>query len=259
MTRKSTSARLSERANRLARRLRVELRAMAAPMPAYAERRERGATLTAALGAGTASLLLLTRVALRPEPSRLDVATTRLLQRRDYPLLTGAMTLISAPGFAPLQHVLTLGTALDFWALGHRREALFTMLTMGAGTITGVIKIAVGRPRPDPTYMRKFLHFRDKSFPSGHCTHYASFYGYLFYLAHRGMAPSPLRTAILTLCAGLIVTVAPSRVYLGHHWSSDALAGDLVGLIYLSALLRAYETVGVRGGSPPASCLSSTP
>ena len=155
------------------------------------------------------------------------------------------ITLISAPGFAPLQHALTLGTALDFWSLGYRREALFTMLTMGAGATTGVLKILVGRPRPDPTYMRKVLQFRDKSFPSGHCTHYASFYGYLFYLAYRCMAPSLLRSAILAACAGLIVSVAPSRVYLGHHWSSDVLAGDLVGLTYLFALIGAYETLFV--------------
>jgi undecaprenyl-diphosphatase len=90
------------------------------------------------------------------------------------------------------------------------------------------------------------VHFRDKSFPSGHCTHYASFYGYLFYLAYRSMAPSALRSAILAACAGFIILVAPSRVYLGHHWASDALAGDLVGFTYLLLLIKAYESVGVR-------------
>lgn len=213
-------------------------------------KRGAGATLLAGLtfSAGVGGLALFTRMALRPTPSRLDVATTRLLQRREPPPVTWAMTLVSAPGFAPLQHVLTCGTALDLWALGHRREAVFTMLTMGAGAITGVIKIAVGRPRPDPVYMRRLVRFRDNSFPSGHCTHYAAFYGYLFYLARRGMPPSPLRRAILVTCAGLIALVAPSRVYLGHHWQSDVLAGDLVGLTYLCLLIAAYEHVGVRDG-----------
>jgi undecaprenyl-diphosphatase len=174
---------------------------------------------------------------------------TRLLQRRHSRLVTRGMMVVSAPGFAPLQHALTVGTALDLWAFGHRREALFTMLSMGAGATTGVIKMAVGRPRPDPTYMRAIFQFRDKSFPSGHCTHYASFYGYLFYLAQRCMAPSALRSAILATCAGLIILVAPSRVYLGHHWASDVLAGDLVGLTYLFLLIKAYEGVGVRSWS----------
>jgi undecaprenyl-diphosphatase len=60
------------------------------------------------------------------------------------------------------------------------------------------------------------------------------------------MAPSALRSAILATCAGFIILVAPSRVYLGHHWASDALAGDLVGLTYLFLLIKAYESVGVR-------------
>jgi len=62
------------------------------------------------------------------------------------------------------------------------------------------------------------------------------------------MRPSPLRTLILATTATLVLLVAPSRVYLGHHWSSDTLAGDLVGLTYLFALIEAYETLGVHEG-----------
>lgn len=207
------------------------------------------------LCAGLGMLALLTRVARRPQPSRIDVALTRLLQRREPPLVTRALALVSAPGFAPLEHAITFGVALDLWALGHRREAIFALLTMGAGATTGVIKIVVDRPRPDPAFMRSAKQFRDKSFPSGHCTHYASFYGYLGYLAYRTMPPSPLRRLILGLCGGLIVLVAPSRVYLGHHWSSDVLAGEIVGLSYLFVLTRVYENVLVRrdDGSGPAT------
>src|SRR5579883_1263550 len=106
----------------LARLLSAGKAALASPMPAHKARPRGSARLGAvALGASTTGLLLLTRVALRPEPSRLDVAATRLLQSRHTPRLTRIMTLISAPGFAPLQHALTLGTALDFWSLGYRR------------------------------------------------------------------------------------------------------------------------------------------
>jgi len=75
-----------------------------------------------------------------PIVQRAFVATRekRLLQRRHSRIVTRAMLLISAPGFAPLQHVLTVGTAIDMWALGCRREALATIMTMGAGAITGV-------------------------------------------------------------------------------------------------------------------------
>ncbi len=260
--------RWSRVAERGVRWLRAEFESLAVPMPAWDAERPPAASLSptavarrrsvvaanaltsAALGGGATGLFLLSRVALRPLPSQLDVAATRLLQRRQSRAVTRAMTVISMPGFAPLQHVLTVCTSLDLWALGHRRESLFTMLTMGAGATTGVIKVLVGRPRPDPMYMRAIFQFRDNSFPSGHCSHYASFYGYLFYLMCRTMPPSLLRKAIQTLCAGLIVSVAPSRVYLGHHWSSDVIAGEIVGLTYLFVLIKAYELLLVGSPTP---------
>ncbi len=205
--------------------------------------RRRTAATGLALATGVVCLGGLARVAARPTPSRFDIATTRLLQRRPSRTLTRAMVLISTPGFAPLQHVLTFGMMLDLWAFGRRREAFFTMMTMGAGATTGIIKIAVGRPRPEPAYVRATFQFRDNSFPSGHCTHYASFYGYMFYLARRAMPPSALRTAIMATCTSLIALVAPSRVYLGHHWTSDVLAGEIVGLTYLFTLVKVYENV----------------
>jgi undecaprenyl-diphosphatase len=222
-------------------------------MPTYrpAKERERDLLLISlGLGASATALLLLTRVALRPTPNRVDVALTKLLQRRHSKRARRAMALISLPGFAPLEHALTVGTALDFWSFGYRREALFTLLTMGAGAITGVVKVAVGRPRPDHSLRRSSVLLRDNSFPSGHCAHYAAFYGFLFYLARRSMAPSPLRSAILALCLGLIVLVPPSRVFLGHHWSSDVVAGTLLGLTYLFVLIEAYERLAVTERAP---------
>ena len=234
-------------------RLAAWLEPFTCPMPAYRppKERERDLLLTGlGLGASATTLMLLTLVALRPTPNRVDVALTRLLQRRHSRRVRRAMALISLPGFAPLEHALTVGTALNFWSFGYRREALFTLLTMGAGAITGVVKVAVGRPRPDLSLRRSSVLLRDNSFPSGHCAHYAAFYGYLFYLARRSMAPSPLRSAILALCAGLIVLAPPSRVYLGHHWTSDVVAGNLLGLTYLFALIEAYEQLAVTQRAP---------
>jgi len=145
---KRRTVRLSERLNRGAHWARAELLTLARPAPTETPRPKSSLVLTgAALTASAAGIALLSGVALRPLPNRVDIAATRLLQRRHSRAVTRAMLLISAPGFAPLQHVLTVGTAIDMWALGCRREALATMLTMGAGAITGVIKIAVGRPR----------------------------------------------------------------------------------------------------------------
>src|SRR5690242_11152694 len=105
---RNRAIRLSERVNRAARRIRRELATLSCPLPAQRTRDERDLAIPAvALAGSLTGLILLTRVARRPLPSRLDVATTRLLQRRQSRRVTRAMVLISAPGFAPLQHALT--------------------------------------------------------------------------------------------------------------------------------------------------------
>ena len=248
-----TAKAVSEWLNRGAYLARLSLVPFAVQMPPFREKERRDPFATPPyVIASLAGLALLTRIARRPEPGRFDIATTRALQSQHSAGVAPFMSLISAPGFAPLQHVLTIGASMDFWAFGHKREAVFLMLTMGAGAIAGVIKIAVGRPRPADAFVKAHFSFKDNSFPSGHCAHYASFYGYLIYLTRRGMAPSRFRTSLLVLFTGLIVTVGPSRVYLGHHWFSDVIAGNLLGLTYASFLITAYETVFVRQSSAGA-------
>ncbi|MGH2390344.1 MAG: phosphatase PAP2 family protein [Chloroflexota bacterium] len=196
------------------------------------------------LGSGGA-LVCLAVLASRPKPNRLDVAITSRLQRRLPDVAGRALRIISSAGYAPFTHSVVLSLAANLWALDRRREAIFSVGTMGAGFTTGVIKLLVGRPRPDPRFRKHLKPFKDNSFPSGHATHYTAFYGYVFFLAGRSMPESPIRTALMLYCLTLICLVGPSRVYLGHHWASDVLAGHLVGLAYLATMLQAYEAIGV--------------
>jgi undecaprenyl-diphosphatase len=196
-----------------------------------------------AFAGGVAALVGLAAVALRPKPNRLDVAITTRLQRRKSPAFARVMKLISSPGYAPFTHSVVLSLAATLWALGRRRDAIFAVGTMGAGFTSGVIKLLVGRPRPDLRFRRHQRTFKDNSFPSGHATHYTVFYGYVCYLAWRYLPAGPLRLALMGYCATLIALVGPSRVYLGHHWASDVIAGQLVGSTYLMAMLQVYEAL----------------
>jgi undecaprenyl-diphosphatase len=194
---------------------------------------------------GGGALIGLAALALRSQPNQLDVAITTRLQRRMPRVVGRALRVISSAGYAPFTHSVVLSLAANLWVLGRRREAVFSVGTMGAGFTTGVIKLLVGRPRPDQRFRVHYKPFKDNSFPSGHATHYTVFYGYVYFLAKSLLPESPFRTALMAYCLTLICLVGPSRVYLGHHWASDVLAGHLVGLTYLTAMLQAYEAVDV--------------
>lgn len=194
-----------------------------------------------ALAAGAGAFLGLVVMASRPNPNKADVAITRLFQRH-MPRRGGKiLQLVSAPGYAPFTHSVVLALAAHCWVLGYRREAIFAVGTMGAGFSTGVVKMLIKRPRPDLTFRLQQRLLKDNSFPSGHATHFSVFYGYAFYLAWRYLPPGPLRNLALTYCATLIALVGPSRIYLGHHWASDVAAGQMIGFVYLLAMLQVYS------------------
>lgn len=196
-----------------------------------------------AFALGAAAFAGLAALARRSQPNRVDVAITRRLQRRTSPVVARGMRLVSSPGYAPFTHSVVLSTAASLWAFGRYRDALFAMGTMGAGFTTGIFKIAVGRPRPGEQFRIHQKTLKDNSFPSGHATHYIAYYGYVFVLANRYLPHGPLRTALMSYCVLLIILVGPSRIYLGHHWASDVLAGQLVGFTYLMGMLQVYEAL----------------
>ena len=120
-----------------------------------------------------------------------------------------------------------------------RREAVLLAATIISGwLINTLIKLAVGRPRPELV-----SHLTDAggaSFPSGHSFNSAVVY---MGIALAVASFSPRRSVRWSLIAGAsLVTalIAVSRVWLGVHYPSDALAGWLGGMAWAltaSALL----------------------
>jgi membrane-associated phospholipid phosphatase len=96
----------------------------------------------------------------------------------------------------------------------------------------GLLKILIGRPRPEELSM---------GFPSGHATAAAAYFGALFYLAET--LPPLARALVRTGAVLTVVLVAVARVVLRAHWPVDTLAGIGLGLALASiaAMIAARE------------------
>jgi undecaprenyl-diphosphatase len=96
---------------------------------------------------------------------------------------------------------------------------IWIALMIAAPALEGLLKIAIGRPRPEgPAF----------GFPSGHATAAAAFFGAILYLA--GSLPPGRRRLVRSLAVACIVLVGLARIILRAHWPSDVLGGITLGL-----------------------------
>lgn len=178
-----------------------------------------------------------------------DVAVTRAVQRGKAPWLAKTMGIVSWPGFPPQSRMIPPGLALLLWRLGLPVAAVCQGLAWGAAMLASLIKFRMKRPRPDhPLINVVIARIGGTSFPSGHVLNYVSVFGFLSYIAETYLRPARVRRAVTTLLVGLIALVGPSRIYLGHHWTTDVLASYFLGTSYLIGLIEFYRTARARLG-----------
>ena len=122
-------------------------------------------------------------------------------------------------------HVLLPGTLLLFVVFPRARERwwLWAGLMIVAPLSEWTLKQVFMRPRPEA------LSF---SFPSGHSTAAAAFFGAVMYLC--GSLSPRARDLVRVLAGLMIVLVGLARVMLRAHWPSDVLAGFALGLALAS-------------------------
>jgi undecaprenyl-diphosphatase len=138
----------------------------------------------------------------------------------------GVLRLVHAVNYAGSWRVLLPLTLLLLLAFRRARARwwLWIGLMLVAPATEGVLKIVVGRPRPEDASM---------GFPSGHATAAAAFFGAVCYFAE-DLAP-PARQLVRAASVVLIALVAVGRVMLRAHWPSDAAAGICLGAAFASA------------------------
>lgn len=191
----------------------------------------------------TFAAALLAFAALQFEYFSWDLTLTRRVQSFRNPVLHAWMHYVSWIGQGAAKNVgLYAMTVLAFVAVGLKREAVFCALTAGvAHAISGAFKIVVARPRPSSDLVEVLMQYSSKSFPSGHVLSFVGFYGLLIYFSFTLIMPAGWRAFFASVFGILILSVGPSRVYVGAHWPSDVAGGYILGAAWLMLAIALYR------------------
>lgn len=137
---------------------------------------------------------------------------------------------ITLLGESPTILIFALVVSVFLW-LSRKKWQIFTLwLTIiGGEGFTFILKLIFHRPRPINAV---FLE-DSNSFPSGHATIAAAFYGFIAYLLLRKNKNKLYRNLTILISSILIAGIGLSRLYLGVHYVSDVWVGYLAGLLWL--------------------------
>jgi len=184
----------------------------------------------------------------------IDTAISRAGQGyvRRRPGLARALRVISVVGHPNLLRVAAAGLTVLLRRHGARRRAAWLAATMTVGSaLSALLKEVVARARPvfdDPVDTAPGY-----SFPSGHALTSMVFAGCLVLLGHGPTRGHPARRAALDVGAtGGVLVIGADRVGLGVHYSSDVVAGWLVGVGTIAVTTIGFESRRRRGGLHPS-------
>ena len=157
--------------------------------------------------------------------------------------LSLALDRIFSPLFAAL---IGLVAAIVVFVITRKWATVIHFVLLVAGTWLGseVVKLIVHRPRPTPRLADVLVPNPDPdSYPSGHVC-FAVGLGFAIFVL---IARSRLRVIVGVLAVLLALVTAASRVYLGVHYPTDAVAS----LVYSAAAFVGIEVLWRRFGPSP--------
>ncbi|WP_330474930.1 phosphatase PAP2 family protein [Terrabacter sp. C0L_2] len=171
----------------------------------------------------------------------------------DQPVLDAAITLRS-PGLDSAVTAFTdvggpvgmpilalVAVAVITWRR-RRWTPVVLMLIAAAGSLAMTIvgKGFVDRARPPADLAVPPLEV-SASFPSGHTLNATVLTTVIVYLVLIETTAAWQRTLTITLGTLFVLAMGLSRVFLGHHWLTDVLAGWLIGLAWALAVITAHR------------------
>jgi membrane-associated phospholipid phosphatase len=124
------------------------------------------------------------------------------------------------------------------WALAGWRAAFFSILSLGGMLALGQwLGPVIARHRPSPELVHVFRPRSGYSLPSLFALRYAATFGFLAVLS-MAKSSGARRTAVLIVCAALLILGWVARIALGAHWPSDVIISYYVGLLWAAFLIR---------------------
>lgn len=129
--------------------------------------------------------------------------------------------------------------ALVLYLLFKQKEAAiwFAATVVLSLALNTVIKVIIGRERPDIHRLAAFANEAGKSFPSGHSIFSTIIFGSIFFICLGKLKNRSSKILLGILCIILIALVMFSRIFVGVHYPSDTIGGFLEGI---SILLLTY-------------------
>jgi len=159
-----------------------------------------------------------------------DLRLANFLKLFRHIVLIKLFFLITALGGWELILIFSVIFSVSVWLWGKRFYIVALWATIIGSLGFNVLgKLIFHRSRPEEgIYIENFF-----SFPSGHATLAAAFYGFLIYFFWRNLENVKNKINISFACLALIVLIGFSRLYLGVHFFSDVWAGFLLGSLWL--------------------------
>ena len=140
------------------------------------------------------------------------------------------------------QFLIPANLVLIFFFLFIRHQTWFSIrvaaIALSSLALMLLLKQLFRRRRPLAPLLKAV---RGLSFPSGHAIMAVTFFGMVIYIVRHTVTDPALRIILIILLVILIFLIGFSRIYLRVHYTSDVLAGFIIGTIWLLISLAVLD------------------